>query len=306
MKLLVIGGTGFLSGTLVRVAQATGHHVTIITRGTRPAPAGVTALVADRENPAAFTAAVNAHPGEWDLVVDCIAYEPADASQVITHFRHRAGHLVFISTDFVITSEGRTFPQDADTAPRRTDDSYGGKKRRGEDAYLALRAVWNHWTILRPAHIYGPGSLLGCLPEHGRQADLVERIRRGDTLNLVGGGHFLQQPVLARDLAATILACATTPAARGQIYMVPGPDTIESRRFYELIGELLGLPVRIAELPLDPYRAAHPEKDPFLCHRIYDAEKLRRDGLPVPATPLTTGLREHLQSLNHLPADLPA
>ena len=36
MKVLVIGGSGFLSGTLARTALSQGHQVWTITRGQRP------------------------------------------------------------------------------------------------------------------------------------------------------------------------------------------------------------------------------------------------------------------------------
>jgi uncharacterized protein YbjT (DUF2867 family) len=38
MKTLVIGGSGFLSGAVVRQLQEAGHEVTVFTRGRRPAP----------------------------------------------------------------------------------------------------------------------------------------------------------------------------------------------------------------------------------------------------------------------------
>ena len=78
------------------------------------------------------------------------------------------------------------------------------------------------WTILRPCHIYGPGSQLGCLPEHGRDPQLINRLRMGEVLRLVGGGHFLQQPILARDLSETIISVVGNPAAN-QKNSVAGP-----------------------------------------------------------------------------------
>ena len=57
-KLLVIGGSGFVSGTLTRTAQAYGWDVWTVTRRQRPVPEGVTALVADRYDEAAFAAAI--------------------------------------------------------------------------------------------------------------------------------------------------------------------------------------------------------------------------------------------------------
>jgi 2'-hydroxyisoflavone reductase len=81
MNVLIIGGSGFLSGTLARRALAAGHAVWCVTRGRRPLAPGVTALVADRRDPDAFAAAVRGAGVRWDLAVDCIAFEPADTAQ---------------------------------------------------------------------------------------------------------------------------------------------------------------------------------------------------------------------------------
>ena len=50
--LLIVGGSGFLSGTLARTAVARGHRVWTITRGRQALPAGVIGLQADRRDPA--------------------------------------------------------------------------------------------------------------------------------------------------------------------------------------------------------------------------------------------------------------
>ena len=56
MEILILGGTGFLSSAMARVARDAGHAVTIFTRGKseRPVPDGVTALVGDRKNTEGF------------------------------------------------------------------------------------------------------------------------------------------------------------------------------------------------------------------------------------------------------------
>src|SRR5205823_7224297 len=91
MQFLVIGGTGFLSGAVVREAQAAGHRVTIITRGKRAAPAGVEALIADRSDGAAMAAALAGR--DFDAVIDCIGYRVEDAAQGLQLFAGRAGQL---------------------------------------------------------------------------------------------------------------------------------------------------------------------------------------------------------------------
>jgi nucleoside-diphosphate-sugar epimerase len=296
LKILLIGGSGFVSGTLAQKALAAGHQLWAVTRGQRALADGVKPITVDRSERAAFAEALAAQSTDWDLVVDCIGYSAADAEQDLTLFRERARHFVFISTDFVYDPARRIFPQPEDAA-HYLADGYGDKKRQAELVFVEGDAGPMQWTVVRPCHIYGPGSLLGCLPEHGRDPQLIERIRRGDRLRLVGGGHFLQQPIFAADLAETILSCAGNGAAHTGIFNVAGPDIVESRRYYEIIGEILGQTVEIEEIPVEAYRAAHPDRGSFLCHRIYDLGSLAHSGLAVPATPLEAGLRAHVQSL---------
>ncbi len=296
MKVLVIGGSGFVSGTVARAAQARGWQVEVVTRGRRPVPSGVVALVADREDLAAFAQTIEAAGGPWDLVVDCIGYQPEAAQQDVAVFRTRAAHLVFISTDFVYHPLRRSFPQ-GEESDHYLSEGYGGLKRRCEEVLLRADCSRMQWTVLRPCHIYGPGSHLGCLPAASRDAHLLDKLRAGEAIELVGGGHFLQQPLLARDLAETVLSAPGVAAAAGVICNVAGPDVVESRTYYQLVADLIGAPLQVAELAVDRYRREHPEQASFLCHRVNDLTRLRQAGLVVPSTPLAVGLKEHVDSL---------
>lgn len=295
-NILLIGGSGFLSGTMARQAIAQGHRVWAVTRGQRPLPDGVTGLVADRHTPGALEEAVQDAGVVWDLVVDNIAYTAEDIVQDITTLRDRAHHLVFVSTDFVYDPSRRRFPQTEETE-FYLSEGYGGQKRQAELALIDGDTGRLAWTIVRPCHIYGPGSRLGCLPLHGRDPQLIERLRAGEALRLVGGGHFLQQPILARDLADLILSLLGNGASYGQVLGAAGPDTVESRTFYQIIAAILGVPLTVEEVSVQAHRAAHPEAAPFLCHRIYDLGRLKAVGAKVPLTPLAVGLAEHVASL---------
>ncbi|MCB0061562.1 MAG: NAD-dependent epimerase/dehydratase family protein, partial [Caldilineaceae bacterium] len=131
MEILLIGGSGFVSGTLADVALAQGHTVAAVTRGQRALASGVQPIVVDRRDRAAFAAAIAAQQRQWDLVVDCIGYEAADAEQDVAVFRDCAKQLVFISTDFVYDPARRSFPQTEET-DYYLNHSYGGKKRECE------------------------------------------------------------------------------------------------------------------------------------------------------------------------------
>ena len=297
MRILLIGGSGFLSGTVGRLAVAAGHEVWAVTRGQRPLPDGVRGLVADRHDSVALAQAVRRPGVRFDLAVDCIGYKADDLRQDVELLPEVARHFVFISTDFVFEPRQRVFPQSVDHRQFLRDDSYGAHKRRCEEVLLTTDLAPLTWTILRPCHIYGPGSQLGCLPRHGRDPELLARLRRGEPLQLVGAGHFLQQPVYAEDLARLVLACPGAPAAHGRIFHTAGADIVESVRYYEIIAEAVGARLHVEELPVEAYRAAHPEHASFLCHRIYDLHPLAEAGLPVPDTRLRDGLLQQVLSL---------
>ncbi len=83
LNILIIGGSGFVSGTLAERALAAGHAVWTVTRGQRPVPDGVISLVVDRSERDVFAETVGGVDVFWDLVVDCIGFETG---------RRRAGH----------------------------------------------------------------------------------------------------------------------------------------------------------------------------------------------------------------------
>lgn len=294
LRLLIIGGSGFLSGTLTRIALAQGHSVTIVTRGERPVPDGVRALRADRLDRAAFARCIAETETSWDLVVDAIPYTADDARQDAQVFSGLTERFVFVSTDFVYHPHHRTNPQPERVATYATE-GYGARKREAELILEDTPPSELPWTILRPGHIYGPGSFLGCLPLHGRDPNLIDHLREGRPLRLVGGGQFLQQPIFALDLAETILSAAADPASIGRILNVAGPDVVESRVYYQILGTLLDREVTIEDESTSAFLEAHPELAPFCCDRVYDLALLRATGLRLPATTLESGLRQSIE-----------
>lgn len=308
-KALIIGGSGGLSGRLATMAQ-TEYDVWVLTRGKRPLPDGVHPLTADRNDPAAFLnalqhakAAPSAQP-HWDVVFDCICMNELHAKQDLEILSSFTDRLVVISTDSVYDPAHKRTPQTEEglfieETGSPEECSYAGNKRRMEHIFLDAFANDTplHTTIFRPGHIYGPGFLLGCFPEHSRQESLPELIARGETLHLVGCGIYLTQPIFVDDLAQAMLDCVDCPDTFNQIFCIGGPKAVENRRYYEIIGELLGAELRIHEIPLTGYVEAHPEYAGHLCHRIYDLSKLKKAGVPLPSTSLEEGLRKHLQSV---------
>ena len=303
MKVLVIGGSGFLSSAVVAELQAAGHAVTVFTRGERPLPDGVQAIRGDRKEYAAFPRHFEGRP--FDAVIDCICYKLQDAQSDLQAFAGRVGQLVMISTDFVYGPH-RTLPIDEETATVALSQ-YGRNKAACEDLFLrAHREEGFPVTILRPPHIMGAGGHLGTGSLQGRDPMLLERLVQGEPVVLLDGGSLLIQPVVHRDIGRACSAVLGKPVTYGQAYNVAGPDCVTTREYYQIVAATLGVErPEFLSLPSDDYVAAFPDKAPFTLHRMYSTEKLAADTGYRPDTSLRHAIFEMVDWLQATDAAQP-
>ncbi len=295
-KLLIIGGSGFVSSHLAQKALSYGLEVWVVTRGNKPVPLGVIPLKADRSDHTAFKNTLEAANVKWDAVLDCICMNAADASQDIDVFTNLAKQLIIISTDIVYEPSARRFPQSEEN-DKWLYEGYAGNKRLCELEFIKAGTGVVPWTILRPGHIFGPGSELGCLPLHQRDPELIEKLVTQKTISLVGGGHFLLHPIFVDDLCALMIDVVGKEEAYNQIFCVGGPDVLECRKYYEIIASILQVDIKIEAIPVDDYLPSHPDAVPSVCHRIYDLSKLKTLGVTMPSTPIEDGLRQHVEAI---------
>jgi len=95
MKLLILGGTGFIGPKIVAEAVNRGHEVTVFNRGeSDPGPMpDIERLVGDRYSD------LSALKGrEWDCVIDPFAYLPGTVRQSVELLAPNVGHYNMIST----------------------------------------------------------------------------------------------------------------------------------------------------------------------------------------------------------------
>ncbi|MBE5801674.1 MAG: NAD-dependent epimerase/dehydratase family protein [Clostridiales bacterium] len=298
MQLLIIGGSGQLSGRLAQMALEQGHQVWTVTRGNRALPSGVHSIIADRSDPAALGAALSAQHTRWDAVLDCICMNPEHAWIDLEHISAYCDRFVVVSTDSVYHPSHKQVPQSEEAEHYMDDGGYGAQKRKMEEVFLSSQSVSVRWTIFRPGHIFGPGFLLGCFPEQSRQPDLLSHMRAGRPLRLVGGGELLIHPIFVDDLAQCMLDCIGNPRTCGEIFCIGGPEAIPNAEYYRTIGRIIGCPAVIEEIPLEGYLEAHPQYSGHLCQRSYTLRKLEEAGVPLPSTPLETGLMRHIAWLD--------
>jgi nucleoside-diphosphate-sugar epimerase len=237
MKILLIGGTGFIGPSTVKALQQAGHHVTIFHRGKTIAPAGTEEILGNRQF-------LQDHQPDFrrqkfDVVVDFVLSSGRQAQQLMDTFRGIAGRVVALSSMDVYRAWGvfynmepgglEELPLTEDSKLRTSRNSREDLKRAQsiygwlDDEYDKIpveRAVLSDakmpGTILRLPMIYGLGdpvhrfhSILKRIDDHRKQiifADDVAPLRtpRG----------------YVEDVGAAVALAAVSPQAAGRIYNV--------------------------------------------------------------------------------------
>ena len=98
MRVLFIGGTGFISTAVSRMAIAAGLELYLLNRGLADRRPARQPQPDRRHPPPATTFAPRCEGLEFDVVVDWIAYTPDDIERDLALFRGRVGQYVFISS----------------------------------------------------------------------------------------------------------------------------------------------------------------------------------------------------------------
>jgi nucleoside-diphosphate-sugar epimerase len=156
-RVLVLGGTVYLSQTIAKLAVERGHHVTVAARGSSgEPPRGAEFVRIDRTTGEGFDAL---RDREFDAVFD-VARIPAQVGPVLDLLADRVGHWSFISTisvyaEFDVVSDERLEP----TEPDSTDpavERYGASKVACEN--LVRAKLGDQALITRPGLIVGAGD----------------------------------------------------------------------------------------------------------------------------------------------------
>ncbi|MEO7351106.1 MAG: epimerase [Marmoricola sp.] len=203
MRLLVLGGTMFLSHAVAADAVARGHDVTCAARGVSGAvPEGARHVVLDRDAPD-----WSALEGEWDAVVD-VARTPSWVAGALDVLVDRIPHWTFVSTISVYADQA-TPGGSQDTLPllppitedleQDSPEKYGSNKI-GCEQDVQRRA--KEWLVVRPGLIVGPDD------PSGRFSYWPERLAEGGDVLAPESPDRGTQAIDVRDLAAWIVTCA--------------------------------------------------------------------------------------------------
>src|SRR5260221_732355 len=239
MKILLIGGSGFIGHFTAAALQKAGHHVTVFHRGNTKGPAGAEEILGNRQF-------LQDHQPEFrrqkfDVVVDFVLSSGRQAQQLMDTFRGITGRVVGLSSMDVYRAMGvfygfetgglQELPLIEDSDLRTSRNVYSA------EALKKVRSVY-HWvgdeydkipveqavlsdpklpgTILRLPMIYGPGD-----PLHRFQPVLKRMDEGRKQIIFADDVAPLRTPRgYVEDVGAAIALAAPSPQSAGRVYNV--------------------------------------------------------------------------------------
>jgi len=230
MRLLVVGGSGFLGGYVLREAVLRGHQTLALARSPQAARTvaghGGQPLAGDLDDAQHLDETFAAAGCEALLCLASLGYGHGPG---IVAAAEEAGipQAVFVSTTAVTTT------------------LHPPTKQIRLAAEQQIRGCGLDWTILRPTMIYGAVG-------DRNLSRLLLRLSRAVVLPVPATGACLHQPVHVADVAAAVLAALERPAAIGSLYDVAGPEPLPFAELLRTCARAVGSKTRLVPVPLAP------------------------------------------------------
>jgi nucleoside-diphosphate-sugar epimerase len=257
MKVLFIGGTGFISTAVSRLLVATGNDLTLLHRGLHhPTLPGVEHLTADIHQPATVEAALAAR--RFDVVVDWIAYTPADVERDLALFRGRVAQYVFISSASAYQKPPASYLITESTPLYNPYWSYSRDKIACESRLLlAYREEGFPVTVVRPSLTYDPNFPIaiggwGCYT-------LADRLKNGQPIIVHGDGASLWVVTHAEDFARGLVGLLGNEQALGHAFHITSDEVLTWNQIYTHIAGALGVEPHIVHIPSDFIARVEPD-----------------------------------------------
>jgi 2'-hydroxyisoflavone reductase len=222
LRILILGGTGFIGPHMVRLAVDRGHHVTTFTRGRRQPWLfddyfdRVEELHGDRSEPGGLDA-LNGR--QWNVVIDNSGNRVEWARDSAELLRDSVQRYIYISSTGVFLPylrpdiDERVQPLLADDPPL-DQPSFGVMKAQSEQH---VRRVFGERAVLvRPHYIVGPGDTTYRFPFW------PQRLERGGTVLVPGRPADRVQFIDVRDLTEWIVRDVVEGGLTG-VYNAAGP-----------------------------------------------------------------------------------
>ena len=271
-KILVTGGTVFVSRYVANYFAQKGDDVYVLNRNSKPQLPNVTLIEGDRNN-----LGDKLKGYEFDAVLDITAYTREHVENLVNALGQFGDYIMVSSSAVYPETNPQPFTEDQDCGPNVHWGDYGTNKLAAEEF---LRQAVPHAYILRPPYLYGP------MQNVYREPFVFECAEAGRKFYIPGDGSMKLQFFHVEDLCRFIEILLTEhPAER--IYNVGNPDAVTVNEWAQLCYDAVGVNLKTV------YVEGHPQYR-YFCFRDYDyfLDVTKQTDLMPDVKPLAEGLKE--------------
>ena len=307
MKALFIGGTGIISTASAELAAQRGIDLTLATRGQHKLwrGDGVKSLVVDMKD--ISSARRTLEGASFDVVVDWIAFTPADIERDLELFRGRTSQFVFISSASAYQKPTTHYLMTEATPLANPHWEYSRNKIACEERLMkAYREEGFPVTIIRPSLTYGDTQIPLVTNSWERPYTIVDRMLRKRKVVVPGDGSSLWVITHNTDFAKGLVGLLGHPQATGHAFHITSEEVMTWDQYYRIVADALGVEARIVHVPSDFIIACRPELEGTLIGDkcvsvVFDNSKIKRF---VPDYCATTRFAEGIRrTINWFQAD---
>jgi nucleoside-diphosphate-sugar epimerase len=299
MKVLFIGGTGVISTAVSALTVEKGIDLTLFNRGQHSefVPQGAKVIKGDVKDKSVLLKGKT-----FDVVVDWLAYVPADVESDIKLFKGDVGQYIFISSASAYQKPPAHWLTTESTPLANPFSQYSRDKIACEERLMAeYRSSGFAVTIVRPSYTYGVTTIPAAVNSKTRRWTLVERMRKGKKIIIHGDGSSLWTMTHNTDFAKGFVGLLGNEQAVGQAFHITSDEVLTWNQIYEAIASAAGAKLNAVYMPSDflAGKSADLESgllgDKTWC-AVFDNSKIKRFVPDFAATvPFAKGIKRSVQ-----------
>lgn len=273
MRILVTGGTVFVSRYTAEYFAAKGNEVYVLNRNTRPQSKDVRLINGDRHNLGDSLKDI-----AFDLVIDVTAYNETDVQDLTDALGDFGGYIMISSSAVYPETLEQPFKEDQECGFNIHWEAYGTNKIAAEK-YL-MKKIPDAY-IIRPPYLYGMMNNLY------REAFVFECAEKNMPFFIPKDGKMQLQFFDIEDLCRLIENIATTKL-QFRIINAGNPKTVDINEWVRLCYGVLGKTPEIRYVPEEiNQRMYFPFRDYEYVLDVTNQESILHD-----VKPLETGLKQ--------------
>ena len=268
---LVIGGTRFIGRHTVEELLAHDYDVTIFNRGNHDNPFAdedrVEHIEGDRTDDTDLqTASLAARP---DIVVDCVAYKPAEVERAVEVFSDVDAYVYISSGDAYGREE---IPKREDETPLRpctpeqaedaSGETYGNRKAEGDRVVVEAAANGVNAMSVRPCIVYGPHDYTE------RMDYWLDRVENYDRVVVPGDGQNVWHRAYVEDVASALRVVAEE-GEPGEVYNVGDRRLVTLEELLTLVADAMDTDVEVVHAGERELAAGRLDPLDFVLYREY-------------------------------------